>query len=348
MRFSRAYSTIGWGLGAPCAVWPVSPAAAHVKWFNADYCVSCQPDMLDHVFDHQWAWLWVLFGLVSLCVFVIDRLCGDSADRWFDQIVQHFQVRPEDYLRVGLGVFLLCLWTQPGILLTPELRTSDPAISWFQLALAATTLSWRTTWIASCGVFALFGLALEEYGLFHLLDYPIFLGIAVYLAIHSLRFPSLKPFAGSVLVTAVSATLLWASFEKWAYWVWTMPVVAHHPEIRLGFNPKAYVILAGFVEFFLAYFLLSGRFVGRLAAVTLLLIFTAAIFDFGKIDAIGHLLIILSLVVIILQGKQPVTDIVTFPKLGITRGAFASLGVLAVVFGTYVLGYFGLHHLIYG
>jgi hypothetical protein len=325
-----------------------TPAGAHVKWFNQNYCVGCSPDTLDRIVDERWLWLLVLFALASLCAFVIDRLCGDAANRWIDRVVGEFHTPPEDYLRIGLGVFLVCLWLQPGILLTPELRTANPAISWFQLALAATTLSWRTTWIASCGIFILFGLALEQYGLFHMLDYPIFFGVAGYLTIHSLRWPRLLPYAGSVLLAGVAATLLWASLEKWAYWLWTMPVMAQHPDIDMGLNPKAYIILAGFVEFFLAYFLLGGRFFGRLAALGLLGVFVVAIVDFGKIDAVGHLMIILSLIVIILQGAQPIGNLFTFPKLGVTPGAFASLAVLMVVLGSYVLGYVGLHHLMYG
>ncbi len=348
MGSARLRRIAGYAFGAICASGPITPAVAHVKWFNTDFCVSCRPDTLGHIVDWRWTWLLVLFALISLCAFVIDRLCGDSANRWLDRVVREFQTPPEDYLRVGLGVFLLCLWLQPGVLLTPELRTSNPAISWLQLALAATTLSWKTTWIASCGVLVLYGLAVEQYGLFHLLDYPIFFGIAAYLAIHSLRLARLKPFAGSVLLTTVAATLLWASLEKWAYWVWTMPVMAHHPDITVGMNPKAYIVLAGFVEFFLAYFLLGGRFLGRLAAGTLLLIFVGAIVDFGKIDAVGHMMIILSLIVIILQGAQPVTNLFTCPRLGITPGAFASLGILAVVLSGYALGYFGLHQLLYG
>lgn len=340
---------VGSIFGALCTLWLVTPAAAHIKWFNKDYCVSCRPDALNHIFDRRWMWLLMLFALLSLCAFIIDRLYTDYANRWVDRvIVRPFPLPLEDYLRVGLGVFLLCLWTQSGILLTPELRTPSPAISWFQLALAATTLSWKTTWIACGGVVALYCLAVEEYGFFHLLDYPIFLGIAVYLAIYSLRLSRLKPFAGSVLVATVSATLLWASFEKWGYWVWTMPVVADHPDLDFGINPKNYIILAGFVEFFLAYFLIAGRLFGRLAAIALLLPFISAIFDFGKIDAIGHLLIILSLFVIVLQGPQPVTNILTCPRLGITLGSFVSLAILVVVLSTYALGYFGLHYLIYG
>jgi hypothetical protein len=52
--------------------------------------------------------------------------------------------------------------------------------------------------------------------------------------------------------------------------------------------------------------------------------------------------------VIILQGPQPVGDFFTWPRLRITPGAFVSLGMLIAVLSTYMLGYFGLHHLIYG
>ena len=323
------------------------PAAAHVKWFNDQYCVSCPPDALDRIFDRWWVASLAFFSLLSLCAFAIDRIWGERAGAWFEGFVAKIKSAPEDYLRIGFGVFLLCLWVHGGILLTPELRTDHEAIAWLQLALAACTLSWRTTWITAAGIFALYGTALAQYGVFHLLDYPIFLGIAAYLAIHSLRLERLRPLAGSILVAAVAATLLWASFEKWAYWSWTMPVIGTHPEIAMGANPKAYVIFAGFVEFFLAYFLLAGRFFARLAAAGLLCMFVSAIFDFGKIDAIGHLMIILSLVVIILQGPQPVTNLVTPRRLGITLGAVASLAILNVVLGAYAVGYFGLHQLIY-
>lgn len=348
MQLVRVRNLAGAVAGVLCLPWLAAPASAHVKWFNGDYCVSCAPDALDHIVDMRWIWLLTLFALVSLCAFTIDRLCGETANGWIDRHVAQLRTPPQDYLRIGLGVFFVCLWLQPGILLTPELTTTDAAIPWFQLGLAAATLSWRTTWIASAGIVVLYGLAIAQYGVFHMLDYPIFFGIAGYLAIHSLRPARLMPYAGSVLVAAVAVTLLWASQEKWAYWLWTMPVMALHPDIDVGFNPKAYIVLAGFVEFFLSYFLIGGRFFGRLAAVGLLMIFCAAIFDFGKVDAVGHLMIILSLIVVILQGPQPVGDVFTWPRLGITRGAFVSLATLMVVLSSYVLGYLGLHHLIYG
>ena len=338
---------VGAALVAAAVVLQPLPATAHVKWFNDQYCVGCPPDTLDRIFDRWWLASLAFFSLLSLCAFVIDRIWGEQAGAWFEGFVAQIQSPPENYLRVGLGVFLLCLWVHGGILLTPELRTDNEAIAWLQLALALCTLSWRTTWVTAAGIVTLYGIALAQYGVFHLLDYPIFPGIAAYLAIHSLRLERLRPLAGSILVAAVAATLLWASFEKWAYWSWTMPVIGTHPEIAMGANPKAYVIFAGFVEFFLAYFLVAGRFMALPAAAGLLSMFVSAIFDFGKIDAIGHLMIILSLVVIMLQGTQPVTNFLAPRRLGITLGAVASLAILNLVLGAYGVGYFGLHQLIY-
>jgi hypothetical protein len=69
-----------------------------------------------------------------------------------------------------------------GILLTPELKTTSAAISWLQLAMAVGLLSRRTMPLSALGIVVLFALALRDYGAFHLADYPIFLGVAAYLA----------------------------------------------------------------------------------------------------------------------------------------------------------------------
>ena len=187
MLMRRLLPVIGAALVAAALLVRPLPAAAHVKWFNDQYCVSCPPDALDRIFDRWWLASLAFFSLLSLCAFVIDRLWGEQAAAWFEGFVAQIQSPLEDYLRLGLGVFLLCLWVHGGILLTPELRTDNEAIAWLQLALAVCTLSWRTTWITAAGIFTLYGIALAQYGVFHLLDYPIFPGIAAYLAIHSLR-----------------------------------------------------------------------------------------------------------------------------------------------------------------
>src|SRR5215469_5128297 len=78
-------------LSGLCLMWLAAPAEAHVKWFNKDYCVGCRPDALDHIMDTRWLWLLLLFALVSLCAFLMDRLYGESANGWIDGYVQQFQ-----------------------------------------------------------------------------------------------------------------------------------------------------------------------------------------------------------------------------------------------------------------
>ena len=83
-------------------------------------------------------------------------------------------------IRVGLGAFLVALWTKGGVILTPELQTDSAWVSWLQLGMAL-ALFWRATMaLTAFGIVFLWSLGVANYGLFHLLDYPIFLGIAVY------------------------------------------------------------------------------------------------------------------------------------------------------------------------
>jgi len=56
-------------------------------------------------------------------------------------------------------------------------------------------------------------------------------------------------------------------------------------------------VAAGFVEFCAAYLLLTGELSARAAAVLLLFFFISAIYYFGLIDAIGHFVIIVVLLV---------------------------------------------------
>ena len=52
-----------------------------------------------------------------------------------------------------------------------------------QLGIAAGMLSRRTMPLSALGIFVLFAIAIWNYGIFHLADYPVFLGVAVYLAL---------------------------------------------------------------------------------------------------------------------------------------------------------------------
>lgn len=323
-------------------------AAAHVKWFAA-YNVAAPPAALPEVLSGTFIAVLALSALLMAVCFIYDGLAADSGfEERIDQMFEPLKGRGPDILRVSLGAFFLCLWLLGGILLTPELKTGSEAISWFQLLLALSTIWWRTTFVAAIGVVVLYGMAVLNYGIFHLIDYPIFLGIAAYLTIHSLDLTRLKPYALSILYAAIAQTLLWASIEKWAYASWTLPLLMQHQDITLGIDHRVYVMLAGFVEFVAAFLLLFGRLSQRLASAMLLGIFLAAIVDFGKIDAVGHLMIIVSLLVMTIEGNtivnRAVQGRIQSLAIGGLRLAATYIGFILLFF----LMYYGTHGLIFG
>ena len=91
---------------------------------------------------------------------------------------------------------------------------------------------------------------------------------------------------------------MWASIEKWAYPQWSFPLITDNPAMTFGFDPEFFMQAAGVVEFTLAFALIWTPLVRRVASIILAATFVSAIFQFGKIDAIGHALIIVVLVAI--------------------------------------------------
>jgi hypothetical protein len=98
---------------------------------------------------------------------------------------------------------------------------------------------------------------------------------------------------------AAAITLMWASIEKWAYPEWSFPLLADNPSMTFGYNPEFFMQAAGVIEFTLAFTLIWTPLVRRTGALLLSAMFIAAIPQFGKIDAIGHALIIVALLAIV-------------------------------------------------
>ena len=332
----------------PALALATTPAQAHVKWF-APYNVAADPTPLPVVFSGQFLILLACTIVLIMLVHVADRVIeGGFRGDPFTQAFAALAPQSADIMRITLGAFMLSLWLKGGIILTPELTTTNEAISWLQLGLAAATITWRTSWIAGLGILVLYGVAVGQYGIFHLLDYPLFLGIAAYIIIHSLKIERLQPYALSILYFAMAQTLLWASVEKWAFGAWTMPLLMQHERITLGIDHRLYLTLAGYVEFVAAFLLLYGRTSQRLSALMLFAIFVAAVIDFGKIDAVGHAMIIASLLIVVINGNTTVNAalqnrIPSF-SLGSLEVAITYLGYVLLFFTFY----YGAHGLIYG
>jgi hypothetical protein len=105
-----------------------------------------------------------------------------------------------------------------------------------------------------------------------------------------------------------------------------------HPIITFGLEPHVVTQLAAVVEFSLAFSLLWTPIIRRAAALVLAVLMSVAIIEFGKIDAIGHIIPIALLIAIGLDSSR-------FPVLRHTLSPFLLSGSLGVVFISYHLAH---------
>ena len=322
----------------PLALLPAA-AQAHVKWFCA-YNVEGSPRGLENVLCEDFEQLVVLaISLLLVGAIVEGTPLGSALLRSLDRVTGLIRRYEEAVIRLVAAGFFTSLWALKTILLTPELTTNLTFVPWLQLAIAAALLSRYTLTAAAGGIVVLFAMSVSQYGVFHLMDYPIFLGLAAYLAYVGFGrpFPWLRGL--DLLRWSVAITLMWASIEKWAYPQWTAPLFVTHPEMSFGFDPDFYMRAAGVVEFTLAFALLWTPLVRRCAAAMLLGPFVGAIADFGKIDAIGHSCIIAILVVVLADNARAPVRIRTIVFTPISYSAALSL---------FLLTYYSLHAALFG
>jgi len=282
------------------------PASAHVKWFCA-YNVAGQPEGLENVLCSDFE---MLTGLSILGLMTGSVLEGTPVGalmlRCLDRATRLVRDNLEIIVRAACAFFFIAIWGVGGVLLTPELKTDSTLVGAIQLGIAAGMLSRRTMPLSALGIFVLYGIAIWQYGAFHLADYPVFLGVAAYLALVGGQTDFLGARPLDVLRWAAGITLMWASIEKWAYPEWSYPLFTLHPDMSLGFTPDFYMRAAGSVEFALAFSLMWTPLVRRVGAIMLTMMFVSAIFPFGKIDLIGHSLIVVALLGIIADDRvQP-------------------------------------------
>jgi hypothetical protein len=333
-----SYVTIGLFAASFLSAVPQS-AEAHVKWF-APYNVAGAPKRLEMIVCNTALVELLVFAI--LLFFITCSLERTSAGRWMlrlvDLVFADLRLRTEVLVRSGVGAFFVGAWVSGGFILTPELKTTIAATSWLQAAIAL-GMFWRSTMVfSSLGVIILFAQGVHYYGIFHMMDYPIFLGVAGYLALTGAgRDQVLGIRALDFVRWGAAITLMWASVEKWAYPEWTYPILAAHETLTMGLDPKFFMVASGVVEFSLAFGLLWTPLVRRLSAIVLTTMFVSAILEFGKTDALGHLLIIVVLLVLAAEDRPSERRSVLLAPLN-----FA--GALA----TTILIYYAAHTLLFG
>jgi hypothetical protein len=313
---------------------------AHIKWF-CTYDTTVPPLPISFVITPTFLAVALLFCTLMFTAYVIDRAVDGS--RWatrLDNAIFRSDACTSGIIRAAVAVLFVTLWATGGTILTPELNTTSNLVPWLQLAIAATMLSRSTLQFGAAGIMLLYVYAIAEYGAFHMLDYPIFPGVALYLALTSAQNPYLRALRMPVLYSSVAATMMWGAIEKFGYPYWTFPLLATHGDLTLGFSFDQFMYIAGFVEFSLAFFMLTGTTLLRWACAALLLLMTAAIPEFGKVDAIGHLPIIACLLAMIIAGQRTIQ----LPPALARTGVVSQAGILTLGYSATVVVSFALYY----
>jgi hypothetical protein len=144
----------------------------------------------------------------------------------------------------------------------------------------------------------------------------------------------------SVLYSGVAATMMWGAIEKFGYPCWTLPLLEVYPNLTAGLAFDRFMNIAGFVEFSLAYFMVTGTALLRWSCFALLLLLVSAIPTFGSNDAIGHLLIVAALVVMIISGQRTIQ----MPEVVVRAGILTHAGLLTSGYALTITATFALYY----
>lgn len=323
------------------------PALAHIKWF-VDVDPADAPRRMDLVLNETF---WLILFVASVALF-ITYLIDIRWSRWrrFDWIGRHFSDHRDiatTMVRICVGVLCVALWLIGHVLLTPELTSDWSLLPSLHVVTALCVLFERTLIISGLGILILYTRGVVEYGLFHMLDYLMFLGIAGYLGLSSVGSEALKRHRLPWLVTTTLVSFLWVTIEKLAYPQWFDPFLDSNPMLTMGLPREPFLICAAFVEFTLVYVMLTGRNMAVVGAVALNLLIIAGALYFGKVDTIGHFPIIVILAIIAIKGPSAYQ----FIPYRDGRGPMQQAGLLMLgywfAWTLMFLLYYGVHSLQY-
>ena len=115
----------------------------------------------------------------------------------------------------------------------------------------------------------------------------------------------------------------------------------------MGMGPELYMIVAGYVEVMIIFTLLgAASVVTRIIAFAFQALFVLAIFKFGMIDAVGHLMIIAILFVLVVRGPTEARKILVLETKSPQMEAYFMTGLYYLAFVNAFLLYYGLHYLL--
>ena len=330
----------------------MAPAQAHIKWFKP-YDIAQAPRPIGEVLNKTFILFFLASAVAIYVFFLVDRYAYRKrllVD--FDESLRVFDGLSIVIIRAAAGIFFASLWAygvfgHHSFYITPELTTPSAWVPWLQLAIAACALTARTTPLIGVGILILYVAGVRAYGLYHMLDYLLFLAVGFFLVATALPSKGWKKAGFVTLFAATGVNFLWLAIEKFAYPDWTYPLLAEHPSLLMGMDPAFYMILAGFVEVVIIFTLLgAASIVTRVIAFAFQALFVLAIFEFGLIDAVGHLMIIAILFVLVIRGPTDARKILVLETKSPQMEAYFMTGLYYFALVNAFLLYYGLHYLL--
>ncbi len=274
---------------------------AHVKWFT-HFSYADRPVTLEEAITP------VFLGLMALSIVVIAILAALEpkivSHKLFKKVDSMLSVHSQHSLlvmRVGIGAVLLLSW-QDNAMLVPELNIIYEWVGWYQFGLAFLLLFRKTTPIAGVGLMLLYIFGVVEFGLLHMLDYPLYLGAGYFLLSFCSGNPKVKASALPVLYLSVGFSLCWVALEKIIYPQWGLYVLYHQPQLSFGLDLGFFLVASAFVEFALGFLIITGLF-QRPIALVISIVFLMTTLTFGKVEVIGHTPVHAALIVLLLEGR---------------------------------------------
>ncbi|MEY8690299.1 MAG: hypothetical protein AB9M53_10550 [Leptothrix sp. (in: b-proteobacteria)] len=323
-------------IGLPCT------AQAHIKWFH-DYDLMVPPKGLPEVLASAYfapvllaAWL-VLLGATLVDARLVQG--NGLLVRGFAGIEAWCQDRTYLFLRLASAVLFCVLGMDGRTILTPELAASSPCVGELQTLAGLCALFPATGAISGVIILLLYGMGIEKYGMFHMLDYPAFIGIAIYLIWMAVDRQAGRK-ALMVVRVATALTLMVGATEKFGYPNWSHDMLRQNPVLTFGITDlDFYMIGAGVVEFALAYLTLFGRIAAKAGAGLLFVLMASAIVLFGWTDAVGHALFLAALLALSLNHNPLPERIYRSGPGTLLRNAVISSSLFVVM----VLGFVQLY-----
>lgn len=329
-----------------------SPALAHIKWF-VEFDVADSPLSVMSLASPMFLTLFLLATISIFIAILIDESWSRYAPLALGQKL-NLTIENDDIalsiVRIGVGVFFVIIWLIGGVALTPDTITEAWWVSGLHVIIAFAVLFRPTLFVAGIGILALYGYCVYQFGLFHMVDYLTFMGLAIFLIFSQINIKSLLKLRLPILYLTLAIAFLWSAIEKLTFAQWFDPFLDKYMFLQMGFDRDFYLLSAALVEFVLFYLLLFGKNAVTVVAVLANILIISGNIYFGKTDTIGHFPVNFVLVIMAIMGAR---SFAVFTGNGNGNGrviahAARQSGLFIAFFGVLLLSYYGLHWIQYG